>query len=339
MYKHYACYEKNVGTKRLCVRSTHLCPGGSDLFGHIVCNGYQLPYINFGLYYDNGLFEGCPSGIIGCEEMVNGVLMPVFEIEDFDSLDELIAHCCNPGDNCYYCAWPMKVPQAVKVTFSGIEYCGPCIQANDSGHTIHVPTPGLLNGSFLLPRSVQNPPSCSWELCLDVSIPWTRYAGSNCSGDVYSSGTLTKFRVGLSVSSTQMNIGMSIYDGFTGMGTHNSGLLFSGSRALTSPRPRCINTDVHVNNGQTYCYFHVLPNNTFSKRIGINGTAYVEYVEGDPFPAWTSPHQYEVGDGVTVSDIHYCCYVTHTSDISNRPGTGANWQLYWDVVDDDCGWI
>jgi len=136
-----------------------------------------------------------------------------------------------------------------------------------------------------------------------------------------------------------MTIGMSIYDGFTGMGTHDSGLLFAGSRALTSPRPRCINTDVYVNNGQTYCYFHVAQYNTFSKRIGINGTAYVEYVEGDPFPTWTAPHEYEVGDGSTVSDIHYCCYISHTSDTTNRPGTGANWQLYWYVVDDDCGWV
>jgi len=64
----------------------------------------------------------------------------------------------------------------------------------------------------------------------------------------------------------------------------------------------------------------------------------VDYVEGDPFPAWTAPHEYEVGDGVTVNNVHYCCYNSHTSDTTNQPGTGVNWQLYWYVVDDNCGW-
>ncbi len=349
MIRQYGCYDKHREPGRLIVRTAHLCPGGSDRFGYLVCEGYRFPFVFFGLYSDTGDLEGCPSGVIGCEEMVNGTLMPVFEIdetEEFGSLEELIEYCCYQGDNCENCAWTMKNPRAVKVTFSGIESSTPCIQATDSIHTVHLPIPShLLNGSFLLPRSVINPPQCLWELCLEVSIPWTRYTGPNCTGEVYDPGegilgrgVAKKMKISVSVSATRMSVGMSIYDGFMpGLGSVDTAVLFSGYRDLTRPRPWCINTDVYVDNGVRYLYFHIMPHNTYPKYIGINGTAYVEHVWGDPFPAWISSHEYKAGDGVTVDNIHYCCHTAHTSDTTNRPGSGVNWYLYWYIIDDNCG--
>ncbi|HOQ06146.1 MAG TPA: hypothetical protein PKY88_13145 [Anaerohalosphaeraceae bacterium] len=342
MIKIYGCYDKDYGTlKRLRPRVACPCPNYLDRIGCFVIDQVRIPYINFGLYYDTGLFEGCPSGVIGCEEVVDGVVKPVFEIEGFDSIEDLIAHCCNPFKDCQVCRWPQKIPDFVKVTFSGIEFCGPCIKAMDSIHSVHLPLSGLLNGAFLLSRSVFFSPLCAWELCLNVSVPWTRYTDSTCSGEVYSSGTLTKFQILLWLTSdtNKMMISMKIGKGFSGMGTRTTAILFEGARPLTSPRPRCINTDVSVQNSQTYCYFHVNPNNTYPKRLGINGTAYVEYVDGEPYPAWTVSKDYHVGDGVSVSGVHYVCYTAHISDMTNRPQTGPDWPLYWYEAADTCEYL
>jgi hypothetical protein len=51
---------------------------------------------------------------------------------------------------------------------------------------------------------------------------------------------------------------------------------------------------------------------------------------------WISGHNYILNDKVKLSGSDafcYKCYVAHLSDSTNRPGSGANWQNYWMLID------
>ncbi len=72
-----------------------------------------------------------------------------------------------------------------------------------------------------------------------------------------------------------------------------------------------------------------------SKVASITGSA-----DGGSYSDWADATVYTVGDKAVSTnaeggDTSYVCILNHTSDFDNdRPGTGANWELYWESLDE-----
>lgn len=48
--------------------------------------------------------------------------------------------------------------------------------------------------------------------------------------------------------------------------------------------------------------------------------------------AWVTSTDYIVGDGVSNDGSSYVCKLAHTSAAATKPGTGASWTTYWDLI-------
>lgn len=54
--------------------------------------------------------------------------------------------------------------------------------------------------------------------------------------------------------------------------------------------------------------------------------------------AWHVGHAFVAGNFTYNDDYHYCCILAHTAGATDEPGTGANWETYWELLDPFLNW-
>jgi len=69
-----------------------------------------------------------------------------------------------------------------------------------------------------------------------------------------------------------------------------------------------------------------------------SGHVTIEPTSAPSYPLWTLNYDYEEGDIIIGSDNEkYVCNVAHTSTLTDKPITGANWETYWSLAGGCCG--
>ena len=241
------------------------------------------------------------------------------KIRCVDSGMKLRGGCCSP---CEYCS---ATPSIITLEFSGITILPDCdLTFSGITYSLYFSDIGYMNATIEVEQDSQNP--CFFKKLIE--IPRTEYLHTHVSGP-YGEDDFYKYvdQILYAIQKTPTDIIAKIefYDDFIGSGYGD----FPGPVAIP-----------FISSGNTAtdgCFETTAENNRTSASCDGNYVYYdgqcvsFENNKCQVAQPWENLTVYDSGRVVIESSYCYNCIQPHTSDIViNKPGSGSNWQDYWE---------